>query len=252
VRAGRGRFSFALHRECGSALSRHHAMVKGQQCVCDLDSQASHSPKLLRGRMLYCQSSGVRTPVIGASRCSRLDPGSKRKNGKIAVSGSTYKGTRDGSFNCHVGGRGFEPRCPRHLNQSLPDNLRWCLSAFIRQCYSSCYSLQRTLLWYLRNCGSASRRLRPGESVPGAGLLDRICHQNGVSLILPSSIPSKSSSAVEGYQRCPIANSLPGAHNRLIANNVATRDHGTSAGSSSTNRSKNRSSARRLHNSRPR
>src|SRR4051812_45050420 len=42
-----------------------------------------------------------------------------------------------------------------------------------------------------------------------------------VSLILPSSIPSRSSSAVDGYQRSSIANSLPGAHSRLIASTAA-------------------------------
>jgi len=60
-------------------LSRHHTMVKGQQCVSDLASQASHSPKLLADRVLYCQSSGVRTPVIGSSRRCRLHPGVQEK-----------------------------------------------------------------------------------------------------------------------------------------------------------------------------
>ena len=42
-------------------------------------------------------------------------------------------------------------------------------------------------------------------------------------------MPNKSSSAVDGYQRSSTANSLPGAHSRLIASTAATRDHGTSA-----------------------
>jgi hypothetical protein len=50
-----------------------------------------------------------------------------------------------------------------------------------------------------------------------------------VSLLLPSSISNRSSSAVAGYQRCSTANSLPGAHNRLIASTAATRDHGARA-----------------------
>lgn len=45
---------------------------------------------------------------------------------------------------------------------------------------------------------------------------------NRLSLVLPSSIPSKSSSGVEGYQRSSIASSLPGAHSRLMASTVAT------------------------------
>src|SRR5438552_8724665 len=44
-----------------------------------------------------------------------------------------------------------------------------------------------------------------------------------VSLILPSAISSRSSNAVAGYQRSSTANSLPGAHNRLIASTAATR-----------------------------
>src|SRR5580698_8413104 len=40
-----------------------------------------------------------------------------------------------------------------------------------------------------------------------------------VSLILPSSISSRSSSVVEGYQRRSMASSLPGAQRRLIAIN---------------------------------
>src|SRR5438105_11284556 len=73
-----------------------------------------------------------------------------------------------------------------------------------------------------------------------------------VSLILPSSICSRSSSAVEGYQRCATASSLPGVHRRLISSSAATRDHGTSADSPSTACSKKRSSSRRFHNSSPR
>src|SRR5580700_3376577 len=73
-----------------------------------------------------------------------------------------------------------------------------------------------------------------------------------VSLILPSSICSRSSSAVDGYQRCSIASSLPGAQRRLIASSAATRDHGTSTCSPSTACSKKRSSSSRFHNSNPR
>src|SRR5882724_7317107 len=57
----------------------------------------------------------------------------------------------------------------------------------------------------------------------------RLVRQNPVqtpvqalSLILPSSISSRSSSAVDGYQRSSIANSLPGAHSRLMAIHAAT------------------------------
>src|SRR5271156_5462385 len=73
-----------------------------------------------------------------------------------------------------------------------------------------------------------------------------------VSLILPSSISNRSSNAVEGYQRCSIANSLPGAHSRLIASTAATRDNLTSATSSSIAGSKKPSSPRCFHNSHPR
>src|SRR5438067_9498074 len=46
-----------------------------------------------------------------------------------------------------------------------------------------------------------------------------------VSLILPSSISSRSSSAVDGYQRSSMASSLPGAHSRLIASKAARPGH---------------------------
>src|SRR5579883_659251 len=61
-----------LYIGSGSALSRHHPMVKGQHCVRDLVSGATHSPKLLTLRALYCQSLGVRTPVIQSLCCSRF------------------------------------------------------------------------------------------------------------------------------------------------------------------------------------
>src|ERR1022692_1478279 len=67
-----------------------------------------------------------------------------------------------------------------------------------------------------------------------------------VSLILPSSISRRSSSAVDGYQRCSMANSLPGAQRRLIASNAATRDQGTSAPSLSMFCSKKQSSSKPL------
>src|ERR1039457_4140780 len=56
----------------------------------------------------------------------------------------------------------------------------------------------------------------------------------------------RSSSAVDGYQRSSMANSLPGSHSRLIASTAAARDHGTSAScSSATASAKKRSSPRR-------
>lgn len=55
------------------------------------------------------------------------------------------------------------------------------------------------------------------------------------------SIPSRGSSAVAGYQRRPIANSLPGEHSRLIASTAATRGQATSADSASRRGSKKRS-----------
>src|SRR6266516_5069518 len=65
------------------------------------------------------------------------------------------------------------------------------------------------------------------------------------------------SSAVAGYQRSSIANSLPGAHpsaDGLTAKSAAMRDQGTSAGSSVRSRSSSqkRSSSKRFHNSSPR
>src|SRR6516225_1601431 len=58
-----------------------------------------------------------------------------------------------------------------------------------------------------------------------------------------------SPSALEGYQRCSIANSLPGAHNRLIAKIAVTRDQVTSAPSVSMVVAKNSSSFSRWNSS---
>ena len=60
---------------------------------------------------------------------------------------------------CHVGGRGFEPRRPRHFFQLLQRSTSAELSTSIRQCYSDCYSFRGKALSQLLLSESPTLRL---------------------------------------------------------------------------------------------
>ena len=90
---------------------------------------------------------------------------------------------------CHVGGRGFEPRRPRHSFSITYSRSRDLLSPRLHLCYSSCYSFPRNRL--------LSRDLHQPEFL----VLAPLTHQG--------SLRSCSESDDEGWRRMPIAGLEP-------------------------------------------